>query len=1037
MKLEFTSKNLLGMARSRAKLQEFSIPSEYHMPLAGDPRRLLVATIGILGELSAIEARADDSRESDRAQLKEQLILVGQYFDALTESKLAEDLSTYLSVLGAAAYYLADMPGSSGVIIKALPDNFSSITDSYLEAVLVWVLKSDLDREWYYYKESLFLDETRDLVDEYYRFWKFIAGKERVLDAGNALRRKVYLHGSDRELLLVDTLMAVISRKISYSSIECLPRYSGLDLEQWRAAILKPSFINELWPAQRLLGEQGVLRGVSAVVQMPTSAGKTKSAELVIRSAFISGRAKLAVVVAPFRALCREISQTFKRAFEGDAVNVNELRDITNIDDGEKEFLKFLLGDAYRGNYEHTILVSTPEKLVYLLRHEPSLTEKVGLLIFDEGHQFDSGRRGVTYELLVSALRETVKPDAQKLLISAVMANAENIGDWLNGEMGVSLQGSKLLPTLKSVAYLSWVTEMGQLFYLNQSNDNVGEMYVPKVVQQVNLGRKRSEKKDRIFPDSKDPKTIPAYLGLRLCSQGPVAVFCGSKKSVGAISKLIVDYYERGLELEKPRYSSDSVELDKISYLSELHYGKGNYFARAISLGALPHSANIPSGIRVAVEWAMEHNKAKLVICTSTLAQGVNLPIKYLVVSSTMQGGQKISIRDFQNLIGRAGRSGYHTEGSVIFADPKLYDDRFTRYGAKRWGESVELLDFSKAEACLSSLKELIEPFHYPGTEAYLMPFLENPYEERDKAAKWAKESNQDISLVLAAMDKKIQIIESIESYFLASLKDSPSNLGYDQASNVAKQTLAYHLSTESEREILISAFERLSARILSVSPDKFSYYGKTLLGLERVKYIDSWVSEHGFDIELSDGWEDILELCWGLIELYCQRGVLANIASSSMAKELCQMWVSGKSYHELLSHASSQKTMVRAGTQRRKISLDHVIDLTAIFSYEAMLIIGAVADVMEGQGFDEAYTSYARYLQDCLKMGLSEPFEMWLYGKGYADREVCKFIASQVDRKHVPDYMLLDFLSSDAAKESIVAAVADLPSVFSDVALS
>lgn len=1033
MKLEFKSRNLLGLARSRAKLQEFSVPSEYHMPMEGDPRRLLVATIGMLGELAAIEARLDDSRENDRAQLKEQLILVGQYFDALNESKLAEDLNAYLRVLGAAAYYLADMPGSSGVIIKTLPDEPPYLTDSYLESALVWVLRDDLNKTWRYNPESAYLAETIALVDGYYRYWNLNSSKGQVLDLGGILRRKVYLHGSDRELLIVDTLVAIIARKMSYSSIECLPKYSGLSLAQWQAAIKKPGFINELWPAQRLLGEQGVLRGVSAVVQMPTSAGKTKSAELVIRSAFISGRAKLAVVIAPFRALCREISQNFKRAFEGEFVNVNELRDVTNLDEGEKGFLKFLLGDAYRGSHEHTILVSTPEKLVYLLRHEPSLAEEVGLLIFDEGHQFDSGKRGVTYELLVSTLRETVKPEVQKLLISAVMANAENIGDWLNGEQGVSLQGSKLLPTLKSVAYLSWVTEMGQLFYLNQFNDNVGEMYVPKVVQQVNLGRKRSEKYDRIFPDSKDPKTIPAYLGVRLCSQGPTAVFCGSKKSVGAISKTIVDYYERGLSIDAPRQSSDDVELDKISYLSELHFGKDHYLSKAISLGVLPHSANIPSGIRVAVEWAMEQNKAKLVVCTSTLAQGVNLPIKYLVVSNTMQGGHKISIRDFQNLIGRAGRSGYHTEGSIIFADPKLYDDKFTKYGAKRWNESIELLNFSKAEDCLSSLKELIEPFNYPGAENFLMPFLENPYAHREILIEWANAGDKDRGLLLAEINKKIEIIESVESYFLASLKDNPDNLRGNRASDLAKQTLAYHLATESEKEVLISAFERLSERVLSVPSDKFVYYGKTLLGLEKVKHIDSWVNENGFDIELSDGWRDILELCWELIALHCHRGVLANIEPRPIAKELCSLWVSGKSYYELLSHAVSKKAAVRAGTQRREISLDYIIDLTAIFSYEAMLIIGAVADIMEGQGFDETYISHARSLQDGLKIGLSDPFEIWLFGKGFADREVCKLIASRVDRKNVPDYQLLDFVNTDVAKERILEAIVGLPSVFKD----
>lgn len=63
-----------------------------------------------------------------------------------------------------------------------------------------------------------------------------------------------------------------------------------------------------LWPAQQLIGEKGVLRGQSAIVQLPTGVGKTKSIELVIRSSFASGRATTAIIVAPLRALCNEIS---------------------------------------------------------------------------------------------------------------------------------------------------------------------------------------------------------------------------------------------------------------------------------------------------------------------------------------------------------------------------------------------------------------------------------------------------------------------------------------------------------------------------------------------------------------------------------------------------------------------------------------------------------------------------------------------------------------------------------------------------------
>lgn len=62
-----------------------------------------------------------------------------------------------------------------------------------------------------------------------------------------------------------------------------------------------------LWPAQQLIGEKGVLRGQSAIVQLPTGVGKTKSIELIIRSSFASDRATTAIIVAPLRALCNEI----------------------------------------------------------------------------------------------------------------------------------------------------------------------------------------------------------------------------------------------------------------------------------------------------------------------------------------------------------------------------------------------------------------------------------------------------------------------------------------------------------------------------------------------------------------------------------------------------------------------------------------------------------------------------------------------------------------------------------------------------------
>ncbi|MCV5901382.1 hypothetical protein OFN63_35370, partial [Escherichia coli] len=77
----------------------------------------------------------------------------------------------------------------------------------------------------------------------------------------------------------------------------------------------------------------------------------------------------------------------------------------------------------------------------------------------------------------------------------------------------------------------------------------------------------------------------------------------------------------------------------------------------------------------------MQKGLINFIACTSTLAQGVNLPIRYLIVQGVYQGVGRVKVRDFQNLIGRAGRAGMHTEGVVIFADSTVWDRR------KNWQE--------------------------------------------------------------------------------------------------------------------------------------------------------------------------------------------------------------------------------------------------------------------------------------------------------------------------------------------------------------
>ena len=132
---------------------------------------------------------------------------------------------------------------------------------------------------------------------------------------------------------------------------------------------------------------------------MPTSAGKTRATEMIIRSAFLAGRASLAVIVAPYRSLCHDIRGDLSVAFAGEPISLDEASDSYQFD--------LELETLFANN---TVLIVTPEKLLYMLRRAPELAERIGLVIYDEGHQFDGMARGPTYELLLTSLRMALRP---------------------------------------------------------------------------------------------------------------------------------------------------------------------------------------------------------------------------------------------------------------------------------------------------------------------------------------------------------------------------------------------------------------------------------------------------------------------------------------------------------------------------------------------------------------------------------------------------------------------------------------------------
>ena len=144
-------------------------------------------------------------------------------------------------------------------------------------------------------------------------------------------RKAVYDKGDMDEVFYVDLFIAVLFLSINKSAWKLLPSYTGLSEQSWKNYLHSKDGLKMLWSAQQLIGESNILRGTNGIVQLPTGVGKTKSIELIIRSAFMKQRASIVVIVAPLRALCNEITTDMMKAF-GREIKINQFSDVLQED---------------------------------------------------------------------------------------------------------------------------------------------------------------------------------------------------------------------------------------------------------------------------------------------------------------------------------------------------------------------------------------------------------------------------------------------------------------------------------------------------------------------------------------------------------------------------------------------------------------------------------------------------------------------------------------------------------------------------------
>jgi len=212
----------------------------------------------------------------------------------------------------------------------------------------------------------------------------------------------------------------------------------------------------ELWPSQVDAASRVLQFDANLVLSLPTSAGKTRIAELCILAFLAQG--KRVVFVTPLRALSAQTEVSLRRTFSPLGKTVSSLYGSIGTSDTDVEALRT----------EH-ILVSTPEKLDFALRNDPELLQDIGLIILDEGHMIGLGEREVRYEAQIQRLlRRPDAPGRRIVCLSAILPEGDQLTDftnWLTFDRPDGLIKDKWRPTRLRFGEVDWsaATQTGRL----------------------------------------------------------------------------------------------------------------------------------------------------------------------------------------------------------------------------------------------------------------------------------------------------------------------------------------------------------------------------------------------------------------------------------------------------------------------------------------------------------------------------------------------------------------------------------------------
>lgn len=670
-------------------------------------------------------------------------------------------------------------------------------------------------------------------------------------------------------------------------------------------------------PSQREALHKGLLSyNRSFSLRMPTSAGKSYITELLIYQELQKTPNAKILYLAPLRSLGHELREKYR--------SISSQLDFT--------YRSLYGGSSMTGTEailaEADLFITTPETFMSLEGSIDDILRQFTLVICDEGQLIESVGRGLDYEMLLSRLRK--QEHVRFLFISAIIPNIGDINTWLGGTVGEIGESNYRPCTIRFGVASTDKTSITLHVY-----ENVNKKSLFDFTSFVNKDESKGFKLDT-------QKNRACLMAMKSLDAGSVMLYSTFKKkeynaSCYKYGECIANIIQKG-KLPSPRSflnTNQRILLDLLCEFTEYNFGTDYYETNFLKEGFAVHTGSLPQEMREIVETGYEKGALRMIICNSTLAEGVNFPIRTLVLGDIRHPSGKgwMEREVLMNVIGRVGRAGRETYGFVICADKAWW---FVKEAAS--GENLKY-----AKGMLNDIA-----FEILKVERRLQRQLTD-----DEVNDMLSESG---------------LVESIDKMLMLSTDDFTTD--QDVSLDVSSSSLSYHLGNDKHKKQITRIFSVRNSYLHGLSNDNIQMYKDTLISpivqttLQDVISDDCGLSTLSTEDLSSDEWiEKIISLTSRLMQIDDKKKI----------KTLMSCWMEGLRYVEI--------------ADKMRLPIDDVVDLVEWLRRDFLLTSKSILRYISIRFNiqNETIVDWA-YL---VEKGLNSKMQILMMQKGLSDRSV------------------------------------------------